>query len=355
MTYYNIENTKTILLCILNWGLGHATRCVPLIQQWQAAGHRVVLASDGRALELLRIEFPDLTCLPLPAHNIRYANRFFEWSIFFQLPKIALITLLEHFKVRVIVKQYGIEEIVSDNRYGCFHPKKRSIFITHQLNIIIPNPVLQNLARSINKRWIKTFFEACWIPDCEEEPNLSGLLSHGTQLPQIRFIGLLSRMQPLKVKKQYDWVAVLSGPEPQRTHLEELIIAQAKRSDKHFKAVIVGGKSEKNEQYFVKEGIEYCSFLATKELNQLFCAAKVVICRSGYSTLMDLAATKSQGILIPTPKQTEQTYLAQHFLTQKIFFSQSQADFDLEVALARYSDYTGLKDIFNNGDSLYDF
>ncbi|MEM0994069.1 MAG: glycosyltransferase [Bacteroidota bacterium] len=334
-----MENSKTILLCILNWGLGHATRCVPLIQQWQAAGHQVILASDGRALKLLEIEFPDLVVLPLPAHNIRYGARFFEWSIFLQLPKIAWITIAEHFRVRKLVRKYEVDEVIADNRYGCFHPKRQSIFITHQLNIIIPNKILQSLARWVNNTWIRTFFQECWIPDRAGTPNLSGILSHDTNLKNIQFIGLLSRMQALDIPKKYDWVAVLSGPEPQRTLLEQLILQQAQRINTDFKAAIVGGKSEENQQLTVSEKITYYAFLSSQTLNELMCAAKVVICRSGYSTLMDLAATKSQAILIPTPKQTEQEYLAQHFLEQGIFFSQSQSEFDLEVALSTYPAY----------------
>jgi len=329
------------LIAPLNWGLGHATRCIPLIQRLQEEGNTIILASDGRALKLLELEFPELTTLSLPAHNIYYGQRFFALSIFFQLPKIAYITILEHFRLKKIVKQYAIDTIISDNRFGCFHPRKESVFITHQLNLLIPNAILQGIARWINKRWINTFFDECWIPDVESKLNLSGVLSHHIALPNLRYIGILSRMKSLKQEKKYDWIAVLSGPEPQRSILEKMILEQAQLIEQPFKALIIGGKSEVNEQIKINESLEYISFLSTIALNEAICASKIIICRSGYSTLMDLAKTGSKALLIPTPRQTEQEYLATHFMEQGIFYSQNQDGFDLEKGLKKATDYTG--------------
>lgn len=329
------KEKKTILVTPLNWGLGHATRCIPLIHDFLQKDYKVILASDGRALELLKIEFPHLKTLELPSYNIFYPQRFFLLCMLLQFPRVVYAIIAEHLRIRKFVRQYQINEILSDNRFGCFHSKCKSIFMTHQLHIIIPNPILQRIIRWINKTWIRTFFTECWIPDEENEPNLSGKLSHGINMPDLYYIGILSRMKRLNNKKEYDWIAVLSGPEPQRTFLEQKIIKQAKANHKDYKALIIGGKSEKQEQYDIKDNIKYLSFLSTKELNEAMCAAKVVICRSGYSTLMDLMKTKNRAILIPTPKQTEQEYLAQHFLEQGIFFSQNQDEFDLEYALGQ--------------------
>ncbi|MEL6718071.1 MAG: glycosyltransferase, partial [Bacteroidota bacterium] len=130
-----------------------------------------------------------------------------------------------------------------------------------------------------------------------------------------------------------------SGPEPQRSHLEQKIITQAQASDKNYCALVVGGKSEESNQYCIKKNIQYLSFLSSESLNEVMCATEVVICRSGYSTIMDLMKTKNRAILIPTPKQTEQEYLAQHFLAQGIFFTQSQEEFELEYALENVIEY----------------
>ncbi|MEM8526662.1 MAG: glycosyltransferase [Bacteroidota bacterium] len=332
------DEQKITLITPLNWGLGHATRCIPLIQEFLQKGHQVILASDGRALKLLKIEFPNLKTLELPSYNIFYPQEHFLLRMLLQFPKVIYAIIAEHLAIRKIVRQHGINEILSDNRFGCFHLKCQNIFMTHQINIIIPNHFLQNIIRWINKTWINTFFDQCWIPDVEGSPNLSGKLSHNIPMRNVPvYIGTLSRMKKLEIVEKYDWVAILSGPEPQRTYLEKKIIKQAKKSRKSYKALIIGGKSEQQQQYEITENIQYISFLSTEALNEAMCAAKVIICRSGYSTIMDLIKTQNSAILIPTPKQTEQEYLAQHFLAQGIFFSQTQEEFDLEYALESVS------------------
>lgn len=337
------QHRKRILITVLNWGLGHATRCLPLIRKLQAAGHEVILASDGRALTLLQQECPDLTCLPLPAHNIYYGKRNFMWHIVGQLPKIAIITLREHWRVRQIVKKWAIDEIISDNRFGCFHPNCRNIFMTHQLNIIINNRLLQSVARGLNKRWIRTFFDVCQVPDVADTPNLSGILSHDVNMPNLRYIGVLSRMKTLPTAKQYDWVAVLSGPEPQRSILEEMILRQARALTGDYHALIVGGKTEVASKYAIDDRLEYRSFMTGAALNKVMCAANLIICRSGYSTLMDLAKMGGRAVLIPTPGQSEQEYLAKHLNDQGLFFTQSQSEFHLLTALKAAKNYPGFE------------
>lgn len=335
------QHRKRILITVLNWGLGHATRCLPLIRKLQAAGHQVILASDGRALTLLQKECPDLVCLSLPAHNIYYGKKNFVWHIIKQLPKIGIVTLYEHWRVRQIVKEWQIDKIISDNRFGCFHPNCHNIFMTHQLNIILDNRLLQVVVRWFNKMWIRTFFDVCQIPDVADIPNLSGILSHNTNMSKIHYIGVLSRMKSLPTAKQYDWVAVLSGPEPQRSILEEIILRQARALPGDYQALIVGGKTETTSCYAIDDRLKYHSFMTGAALNKVMCAAKVVICRSGYSTLMDLAKMGGHAVLIPTPQQSEQEYLARHLFKQGLFFTQTQGEFDLKTALKMAETYPG--------------
>jgi predicted glycosyltransferase len=340
------QNKKRILVTVLNWGLGHATRCLPIIRQLQQQGHNVFLASDGRALALLKKECPELTCLTLPAHNIKYGKKRFMWLMAWQLPKIAVVTIIEHLHVRKMVRQLQIDTIISDNRFGCFHRQCHSIFMTHQLNIIVDHLWIERVVQWINKTWIRIFFQICWVPDLAGVPNLSGQLSHGGHMPTIKYIGLLSRMQQLSVGKEYAWIAVLSGPEPQRTLLENIIIEQAKMHPMNAPALIVGGKSERSEQYNINKHLTYRSFVAGAELNRLMCASHVIICRSGYSTLMDLAAIGGRAILIPTPQQSEQEYLAAHLFEQGLFYTQSQQDFNLQNALVAAESYAGFESIW---------
>jgi predicted glycosyltransferase len=337
----------TILVAPLDWGLGHATRCIPLIDKLLQHDITVVLATDGRAYTLLQQQYPTLTLLKLPAYNIRYRSSNMTLAMASQFPKIVYAIVAEHIALKKIIRQHGIRTVISDNRYGLFHRKVHNVFLTHQLNLIIPNPLLQTLVRKGLNRWIRLFFDSCWIPDVAEEPSLSGILSHPALLPSVAYIGSLSRMQRYEVEKEYDVIAVLSGPEPQRTFLENEIIAQAKNLTTSF--LIVGGKPEMKEVKQFSHNVQYVSFLDTVSLNRAMLAANVVISRSGYSTIMDLAKLKKKAILIPTPGQTEQEYLAHHFMEKNIFLSQPQDKLNLASALDKLDHYTGfLNDSFGN-------
>lgn len=333
------HTSANVLVAPLDWGLGHSTRCIPLVDKLLQHGATVILATDGRAYALLQQHYPTLTLLKLPAYNIRYRSTNMTLAMASQLPKIVYAMVAEYIALKKIIRQHGIKIVISDNRYGLFHRKVHNIFMTHQLNVIIPNPLLQAFIRKGLNHWIRLFFDSCWIPDVSDEPSLSGILSHPAPLPSVAYVGSLSRMQRYEVKKEYDVIAVLSGPEPQRTFLEAEIIAQAKELTNSF--LIVGGKPESDERKQLSHNIKYVSFLNTTSLNRAMLAADVVISRSGYSTIMDLAKLRKKAILIPTPGQTEQEYLAQHFMDKKIFFNQSQSKLDLANALDELDDYTG--------------
>lgn len=324
---------RTVLVAPLNWGLGHATRCIPIIKTLLELNCKVILASDGRAFQLLEQEFPNLTLIELPTYNIQYGRKSFTLTIALQLPKIAWAIVSEYFSIRKIVAKHQVDLIISDNRYGCFHRTVSSIFMTHQINLLVPNPLLQSVSRWLNRFFITTFFQTCWIPDVAGEPNLSGDLSHNTKLKKIEYVGVLSRMKPQATARKYDFIAVLSGPEPQRTHLETKIIEQLKVLS--YKGLIVAGKPENIENYALSDQLEYCSFMGSEELNLAMEAAEMVICRSGYSTLMDLAQLQKKALLIPTPGQTEQEYLAQRCLEAGLYNSQKQADLTLAEGIKK--------------------
>ncbi|MEM9991438.1 MAG: glycosyltransferase [Bacteroidota bacterium] len=330
---------KNILIAPLNWGLGHATRCIPIIKALQAAKVRVFIASDGRALNLLSQEFPNLPCLELPAYHITYDSSNMVWNIAKQLHKIGRAVVQEHLTIRRIVKQYSIHAIISDNRFGCFHPKVATVFLTHQIHLKIPFRPLELLAQAVNKVCIRLFDE-CWIPDEANAPNLSGTLSHPSQIKYSRYIGILSRMRKQEQPLKYDAIAVLSGPEPQRSYFEQRILEQAARLP--YRILVVGGKPEVTK-YTSNENtqhITYRPFLNSSALNQAIAASACVISRSGYSTIMDLAYLQKKAILVPTPGQTEQEYLAQHFQEQGIFYAVNQTNFDLETAMHAVKYYT---------------
>lgn len=328
-----------ILIAPLNWGLGHATRCIPLIRAALHVDAHVILASDGRSYQLLKEEFPNLLLIALPAYDVRYDSDNMVVSMGKQLPKVLRAMYAEHRMLKQIIQQHNIDLVISDNRYGLFNRKVKCIFLTHQINLLIPNPLLQWYTRRSLRFWINTFFDECWVPDVADSPNISGKLSHGVAMKAIKYIGVLSRMQQYETIRKYDLVVVLSGPEPQRTKLEEKVIAQTRTLDK--KILIVGGKPESQERKMISANVEYVAFMNTKDLKEAMLASDVVMSRSGYSTLMDLVKIGKQAILIPTPGQTEQEYLADHFMEAGIFFSVAQEELNLVEAIKKASQYSG--------------
>ncbi|NJL74215.1 MAG: hypothetical protein HC892_03410 [Saprospiraceae bacterium] len=146
-------------------------------------------------------EFPNLQLIELPAYNITYQRKNFVFGLMLQLPKMAYAVWREYRQVGRLVKAQRIDAIISDNRFGCFAHQVPSVFITHQINLMVPNIALQALARWGNRFWINTFFDTCWVPDLDGEPNLSGELSHGMKMKSVIYLGVLSRMKYQEVEK----------------------------------------------------------------------------------------------------------------------------------------------------------
>ena len=344
-----MKHSKRILVAPLNWGLGHATRCIPIIEELLNQNWEVLLASDGRALNLLKKEFPNLPHFELPSYNIQYPKRSMIMNMAYQIPKILQAILKEKRAIEKLIKKEKIEIILSDNRFGCYSKKTKNIFLTHQINIKTPIPFFDRFVGIINHYLIGKFDE-CWIPDFENEPNLAGSLSHGFQLKNVKYVGSLSRMKYFKKVKKYDAIAVLSGPEPQRTYLEKKIIDQAKNLDS--KILIVQGKTEIESKIRQLDNIEIIPFLTSKELNETIMESEIMICRSGYSSIMDLVNLRKKAFLIPTPDQTEQEYLADKLFEEGIFYFQNQSEFDLELGIEKAERFKGFSMDCDSGNFL---
>lgn len=333
-TYYPVQ--KKVLIVPLDWGLGHATRDIPLIHELLNAGCEVVIAAEGKHAALLSREFPALTILPLPGYNIRYSQKglFFGLKIIRQIPKIWRAVQFEQAWLRRTVASLGIHAVISDNRFGLYHPDIPCVFISHQLLIKTPfGGFTERLLQQINYRFIRRY-SACWIPDFAGEPNLSGALAHPATLPpHTTYIGCLSRFEPINgVQKKYDLLALISGPEPQRTNLEQLLLAELKQQP-GISALVVSGRPDQAEKKEVAPGIWQVSHLDAKELNEAMLAADMVLSRSGYTTLMDLAKLNKKAVLIPTPGQSEQEYLGKYLMEKGYFYSIPQNQFSLPKVL----------------------
>lgn len=330
-----MNNRKRILVAPLDWGLGHAGRCVPLIREIIAQGHEPILATDGRALDFLKTEFPQVTTIRLKGYHPVYPkDDGMVMTMASQTPKFFAAIAHEHTELKKIIRAHSIDLIISDNRYGLWTKAKPTVLITHQLFIHMPRNMkwMEPAVNTLNHFFIKRFTH-CWVPDVEHGENLSGDLSHGDAIPSnVEYIGMFSRFSFAPAQKKYDLLVVLSGPEPQRTILEEAIFHQLK--DSSLKVLIVRGKPEEQKKEKLSETIESVSHLPSEEMTQALLQSDAVICRAGYSSIMELASLKKAAILIPTPGQTEQEYLAERLSEQGCGVMQHQNDLNIKTALA---------------------
>ncbi len=238
----------------------------------------------------------------------------------------------EKIKLKRLLKKEPVDLIISDNRYGLSCKHLPSVFISHQVNILMPDQI-QFTERVVHKM-ISGFahkFTHYWIPDMEHEPNLSGVLSHPPSKEGIEYIGVLSRLEPKETDEKLDFLVMLSGPEPQRSIFEGKILSSPLL--KKYNAAVVRGLPEGTDLPKNIQGVKVLNHASAEELSGLICSAKFVICRSGYSTLMDLYHLQTPAVIVPTPGQTEQEYLAKH-LNNGSFKSIKQKKFTLEQAIA---------------------
>lgn len=323
-----------VLVAPLDWGLGHATRCIPVIKLLIRQNCRVFLAGEGKTKTLLENEFPQLEFLDLKGYRIRYSEnkRTFPFALALQIPKLIFAIKKEQEWLKKAVQHYAIDAVISDNRYGLYHQSIRCIFITHQLQIKTPFKFFDRYLRQLNYKYINQFTE-CWIPDVNNEINFAGQLSHPSKLPSIpvNYIGLLSRFTITESRKAKHILILLSGPEPQRTILENLLTEQLKNHPDS--VVFVRGLPGGKEHLNFPQNVSVYNHLPSNELELKIAEASFVIGRCGYSTVMDLAALKKKSILIATPGQTEQEYLSAHLMKNNFALCIEQSKFNLEAAL----------------------
>ena len=344
-----INNPKArnprVLVAPLDWGLGHATRCVPIIKELLNQKCEVIIASSGAQKAILKGEFPFLTFVELPGYDMIYdKNR--------ALTLLRLIGAIPKILIRIkrekawLSRFLALEEpdlVVSDNRYGLALPGVVCIFVTHQLRIRTSFGRLADaLLQRMNYRFIG-HFSRCWVPDMEADDGLAGVLSHPAQLPGIttKYIGWLSRFGKISQSDERvnrdpndpELLILLSGPEPQRTLLEASIMAQAGAVACRMvlvRGLPTGGPALPN----IPPGLTAYDHLPAVELEPLMRKARLIVARSGYSTVMDLARLGRRALLIPTPGQPEQEYLGPFLAGKELAFCVKQSAFSLRESLS---------------------
>jgi uncharacterized protein (TIGR00661 family) len=341
------DKNLNIFISPLDWGLGHITRIIPIIQMLRERGHNVIIGGGRNAMAILKTEFPDLVFEPLPSYMMQYPQKGnLVWAVLKQMPSFLASIRKEKRKIGKIISKYDIDLVISDNRYGLYNKEVYCVFMTHQVMLKLPESV-KFLEKRVYKRHLKmiSHFDACWIPDYSQRPNLSGDLAHLYPPPDnSAYIGPLSRFnnEDCSVSEKdykYDVIAIISGPEPSRTNLEKLLFEQMAETER--KCILVRGLPADTEPMSdVPENITVFNHLPACELMDKILRSRFVIARAGYSTIMDLVAIKKTAVLIPTPGQTEQEYLASFYSDRKLFLCINEKDFNITEALNQLSLYS---------------
>lgn len=336
MPIETIVNAKPVVLVApLDWGLGHATRCVPVIRECLQAGFEVIIAAERSQKALLEPEFPGLDFVNLKGYRLNYASS--AWltviKIVFQIPKILIAINKENKWLENFTKEKHLDIIISDNRFGLYKNGIFSIFITHQLGIKTPfGKFADKIITRINYHFLH-HFDVCWVPDTKSKRNIGGDLSHPVVMPscKVRYIGILSRIKrnPAVVKNKL--LVMLSGPEPQRSILEANLLVQLEKYC--IAAVFIRGLPLSSAVPATIPGVKILNHVSGAQLEQLINESEIIISRSGYSTIMEVIPLNKKCIFFPTPGQTEQEYLAKSLAKKGWACVASQDEFSLPAII----------------------
>lgn len=313
-----------ILIAPLNWGLGHATRCIPLIRQHIEAGDEVVLGGDGDSIALLRNRFPQLRTIDLPSLELRYTHNSTQRGFYLRaIPALIRFTIADRYYLNQLLAREHFDRVISDNRFGLFSRQTHCVYMTHQLYVQLPKrlKLFQPLARALHACIYKKYNEI-WVPDYDHSThNLAGALAHGGRFDRhAKYIGPLSRFSTLLSDSQtatpdsqhpITTLAILSGLEPQRTLFEQELVARFRNATTP--TLIVRGKIGGPMTATHIGSVTLLPHMNDEQLLPIMQQAKKIIVRSGYSTIMDLAVLGMlhKAEFHPTPGQSEQEYLAQ--------------------------------------------
>lgn len=295
--------------------MGHTTRCISLMRQLQNQGNTLIFAGNQAQREFIAREFSNLKTIHLDGYNVSLDPAKSTYlQMLWQLAKIKKAIEAENQAVQKLVLDEKIDLVLSDNRYGLFSSSTKNILITHQLNLKLP--VMGSFVNRKIKHWVEKF-DCVWVPDNAVKPVCGELLNARVNVPVV-FIGHLCRFKKQAAPVNYDLLAIVSGPEPARTDFANKLKAYLGRQDKRVALVGASGNNS---------AIAFFENPSSAELEKLINESDVIISRAGYTTIMELLTLEKKAILIPTPGQFEQEYLATvikstriRFVDEKTFF-----------------------------------
>lgn len=339
------EEKKRILVCPLGWGLGHASRDIPIIDSLQKNGHEIIVAGDELQLTLLSQRFEGVKTVLFPSFKVRFSKGQNQLlPLLWIALRLPYHIIKEHLILKRLVRQLKVDVVISDNRFGLWNADVKTILITHQLKVFFPRPfgILEPIgARFI--RFIAEKFDSCWIPDYLDSNNLAGELSHPKKLPSnASYIGILSRfsgLSTIQLPIAWELVGVVSGPSPHR----EMFIAEIEKLSRKYsiKTLIIKGNPNEGDSIIEQNGIGYAGHLSDTEFASAVKSSKYLICRAGYSSIMDMVALGVKCLMVPTPGQTEQEYLADYLSNKGLFKTYEQRDLQkIDISFAQINPFS---------------
>jgi spore coat polysaccharide biosynthesis predicted glycosyltransferase SpsG len=350
---------RNILICPLEWGLGHAARMIPLARKLEEQGATVFIGGGDEHLSLFRREMPGLTYISFPGFRPGYSKLFPSWLVMFcKIPVLIFHIIREHSELKKIIRENSISIVISDNRFGLWNKEVTTVYVTHMLRVPFPKPFrFAEVIGIMAHRVIIRKYDLCFIPDLPGELNVSGRLSHQLKLPvNARFIGLLSRFSGIShaVTGSFSFrhnAVILSGPEPQRgllkQKLESLLMVQ------ELPAIFLGGRPGKDNEMTQTGNLIYYNHLDSRLMSELLTGSDCIISRSGYTTIMELISLGRTALVIPTPGQTEQEYLASYLKAKGWFSSVSQKKIGTAVPVKSKASFDG-EELMKQSEKLLD-
>jgi uncharacterized protein (TIGR00661 family) len=325
---------------------------VPVARKLLQMNNNIFIGSGEEHLSFFHEELPNLKYIVFPGFKPRYSRIFPQYlSLLFKMPVLLYHIAAEHQRVKRIIKEYNIDIVISDNRFGLWHSNSTTVYFTHQLLIPFPERFrfLEASGRMLHNMIIRRY-SLCFVPDLPGDINLTGRLAHGFKIPyNVRYTGILSRFDNTnnhQSRNPLDFshnTVILSGPEPQRSILKEKLTAILKDRDQ--KTVIFEGKPGIGGEITPLGNITFISHLPTGRMKDIIKSSGLIISRSGYTTIMELVSLKCTALIIPTPGQTEQEYLAE-YLADKGWFStisQDELTNNLQLSNTGVPDYASLE------------
>jgi CheY-like chemotaxis protein len=342
----------------LNWGLGHSTRDIPIIRELLSYGHEVTIATSGNALTLLKREFPECNFILFKDYPAPYSStRFFLPKFVANIPVLLKAMADERKKLAQILSQDKYDLIISDNRLGVYSDKIPSYFITHQLRFSLPKYLWPFELGTLYGQalFFHSKFNGLIVPDVSPNGfNLSGKLCRSNldvTNQMTYYAGILTSTAKMNVDKDLDYLIIVSGPEPQRTKLEEIVLKQVHKLPGE--KVILLGSPQRDEKKKLDSNTTVHSYVSTEEKIELMNRAKFLISRSGYTTMMELAELeKRKGLFTPTPGQTEQEYLSKYYAKKGWFYSRSQYKIKLSEDVETAKNFNGFPKVTKTKENV---